>query len=370
MAHSLPKVTFGVIVLNGEPFVPYTLRSLYPFAHQIIVVEGAAPAAAGIATASGHSTDGTLDALRRFQTEEDPEGKVIVVTAEDEGHPNGFWPGEKDEQSKAYAKRAKGQYLWQVDIDEFYHPKDVAAVLTMLHDDPEISHVSFKQITFWGNFNTTTDSYYLRSGAEVCPRLFIWGSNFTYASHRPVTVCDGQGRDVASGKRVHGELLASRGIYFYHYSLLFPKQVIEKCEYYGTAEWAKRSGAQRWAQEAFMDLRRPFRVHNVYTHVSWLERFRGSHPPEIERMRADILSGRLDIAMRPTADVDALLASPLYRAQRAVLKASFPLYQWWHRALRPGTTLYRTWRPVRRILRKVRKQLPGAPKKPKQAKYG
>ena len=35
-----PRVTFGIIVLNGEPFTRYCLRSLYPFAHQIIVVEG------------------------------------------------------------------------------------------------------------------------------------------------------------------------------------------------------------------------------------------------------------------------------------------------------------------------------------------
>ncbi len=36
----MPKVTFGIIVLNGEPFTRYCLRSLYPFAHEIIVVEG------------------------------------------------------------------------------------------------------------------------------------------------------------------------------------------------------------------------------------------------------------------------------------------------------------------------------------------
>ncbi|HEY4190008.1 MAG TPA: FkbM family methyltransferase, partial [Candidatus Limnocylindrales bacterium] len=88
-----PRVTFGVIVLNGEPFTRHTLRSIYPFAHEIIVAEGAAPGARNIATADGHSRDGTLDALRQFAAEEDPEGKVRIVTAEDEGHPNGFWPG-------------------------------------------------------------------------------------------------------------------------------------------------------------------------------------------------------------------------------------------------------------------------------------
>jgi len=86
----LPKVTFGIIVLNGEPFTRYCLRALYPFAHEIIVVEGAAPAAVKVATPDGHSTDGTLETLYRFRAVEEPEGKVQIITRE------GFW-SEKDE---------------------------------------------------------------------------------------------------------------------------------------------------------------------------------------------------------------------------------------------------------------------------------
>ncbi len=125
-------VSFGMIVLNGEPFLRYNYRALYPFAQQIIVVEGAAPAAASIATADGHSTDGTLEVLRRLKAEEDPEDKLLIVTAEDEGYPNGFWPGEKHEQSRAYARRATGDYLWQVDVDEFYQPAAMTRVLDMV----------------------------------------------------------------------------------------------------------------------------------------------------------------------------------------------------------------------------------------------
>ena len=40
----------------------------YPFAHEIIVVEAASPAAEFTATSDGHSTDGTLETLRRFAT--------------------------------------------------------------------------------------------------------------------------------------------------------------------------------------------------------------------------------------------------------------------------------------------------------------
>jgi hypothetical protein len=78
---SPPRITFGMIVLNGEPFTRYNLRSIYPWAHQIIVVEGACRSAAAVATGNGHSVDGTLEVLRRFQREEDPEHKLTVVTA-------------------------------------------------------------------------------------------------------------------------------------------------------------------------------------------------------------------------------------------------------------------------------------------------
>ena len=92
------NITFGMIVLNGEPFIRYNLRSLYPFAHQIIVVEGACPSAAAVATADGHSMDGTFEVLHDFKHREDPENKVVIVTAGDEGYTDGFWPG-KDQMS-------------------------------------------------------------------------------------------------------------------------------------------------------------------------------------------------------------------------------------------------------------------------------
>ena len=119
-------------MLNGEPFTRYCLRSLYPFAHQIVVVEGGHEDTRAVATPDGHSIDGTLEALQRFKAEEDPLDKVEIVTRD------GFWPktdelgSHRTHQSRAYAERATGDYLWQVDIDEFYRPEDMQAVLAML----------------------------------------------------------------------------------------------------------------------------------------------------------------------------------------------------------------------------------------------
>jgi hypothetical protein len=316
----VPKVTFGIIVLNGEPFIRYNLRALYPFAHQIIVVEGAAPAAAGNATADGHSTDTTLRTLRDFKAREDPENKLVIVSAEDEGHPDGFWQGEKDEQSQAYTIRATGDYLWQVDVDEFYRGEDISLVLSLLENQPGITAMTFKQVTFWGGFNIVTDSWYLRREAVYCHRLFRWGPGYKYVTHRPPTVVNQNGRNLRSIHWINGKKTERLGIIMYHYSLLFPKQVFEKCDYYQQSEWAKRKKAIQWAKHNYMHLEHPYQVHNVYDFPSWLQRYKGPHPEQIEKMRTDIYLKRINISMRDMDDVKTLLDSQMYHIGIAVLK--------------------------------------------------
>lgn len=325
-----PRVTFGVIVLNGEPFTKHTLRSLYPYAHEIIVAEGAAPGARNIATPDGHSRDGTLEALREFQAEEDPDRKVTIVTAEDDGHEDGFWPGEKDEESRAYARRATGDYLWQVDVDEFYVPEEMERVLAMLAADPSIDAMTFRQITFWGGLDYVADGWYLRRGAADYHRLFKWGPGYEYRTHRPPTVVDETGRDLRTGHWLDGATTAAMGIRLYHYSLLLPKQVIEKCDYYATADWARRTGAVEWANEAYLSLHRPFRVHNVFAYPSWLERYQGPRPPEIVAMMSELQAANGASQLRPTADIEHLLDSRWYAVRRRVVRSLDP----WDRRVR------------------------------------
>jgi len=326
----LPKITFGTIVLNGEPFTRYCLRAFYPFADEIIVVEGACEDAAGISTPDGHSTDGTLESLRRFKQEEDPEGKVQIVTR------SGFWK-EKDEQSRAYAERARGDYLWQVDIDESYQPHDMQTVLQMLREDDRISTISFRQITFWGGFDYTTNGWYLLRGADIYNRLFKWGDGYQYVTHRVPTVVDAEGRNLRDLKWVNGYALARRGVYLYHYSLVFPSQVLRKCAYY-SKHWPNESSAiMEWMKHSYLRLDNPFRPHNAYSSPSWIERFRGTHPPAILQLIDDLRSHRIDVEVRRDDDVERLLQSPAYRSKRAVLKTVGCVDAWTRRMKRAAT---------------------------------
>jgi glycosyltransferase involved in cell wall biosynthesis len=321
-----PKITFGMIVLNGEPYIKYAIRSLYEHAHEIIVVEGACPGASNVATNNGHSTDTTLETLHYLQINEDPFKKIHVVTAETEGHPSGFWPGEKLEQSQAYANRATGNYLWQIDSDEFYKEKDIKTVKNMLKKDSSITAVSFKQLQFWGGFDYLVNSWFLRRGAEEFHRLFKWGDGYEYIRHRSPTILDAKGADTKKQNWIRGKKMTQMNIHLYHYSFVFPKQVFEKASYYHYADWSNRTKSDWWVNNVYLKLEDPFSVFSIYDDVSWLERFKGSHPKQILEMIRDIENGNLLIKTRDTCDIEKLLSSPKYRAQVFFLKVVIQLY--------------------------------------------
>jgi len=323
---NFPLTTFGIIVLNGEPFTRYCLKSIYPFAYEIIAVEGASPKAASIATQDGHSSDGTLEALYRFKEKEDPEGKLTIVTAEDHGYPDGFWQGEKDEQSRAYTMRATGDYVWQVDIDEFYHSEDMWKILTMLSKDPSISGVSFHWINFWGSFEYQADGWVYRDSIRKMNgnrRIFKWGKDFDYISHRPPTVIDEQGRDLCEIHWIGSKKSGRMGFFCYHYGMIFPKQAEQKTLYYKKM-WENHTDMEKWHDESFNKLIHPFRILHGTPPPSWLKPFKGRHPEKIEYLINHLNQGTIPIIRRSAEDLEELIGSFTYRLATLILDLSYP----------------------------------------------
>jgi len=333
-----PRITFGIIVLNGEPFTRYCLRSLYPFAHEIVVVEGGHVDTHAVATADGHSVDGTLEALRRFKAEEDPFDKVEIVTRD------GFWPKtdelgrHRTHQSRAYAERATGDYLWQVDIDEFYRPEDMQAVIALLREQRDVSAVSFRTRSFFGGLRYVAESWHHLDGTRDFNRLFKWGPGYRYVTHEPPTVVDDRGRDLRTLHWVRAGEMARRGVFLYHYESLFPWQVEQKVRIYEDEkpEWC--GGLIEWAQHSYFRLDRPYRVHREYRSPSWLRRFDEPHPPEASRMMSDAVMGRTSQVPRDTEDIEGLLQHWWYPLGRRCLLA---LYYLDRRGLRPAKALAR-----------------------------
>jgi len=324
---NIPKITFGIIVLNGEPFTRYCLRSIYPFAYEIIVVEGGHVDAKSVCTNDGHSIDGTLETLYRFKKEEDTENKLTIVTKD------GFWP-KKDElgndrtpQSRAYAERATGDYLWQVDIDEFYKNEDMMKVVKLISENPEITAITFPTYTFWGDISYTADSFYLRRGAMYYHRLFKWSEKYRYLTHEPPTVIDENGIDLRKKKWISGKKMKRKGIFMFHYSLLFPWQVEQKVKVYQDEKPVFYSEVIHWAENNYFKLGNPFRVHNLYRFPSWLERFNGKQPDEVVCMIRDIKEGKVEARLRRTDDIEAIVDSGGYRIRIILIKIGSHLKQ-------------------------------------------
>ena len=351
VASGWPRITFGIIVLNGEPFTRYCLRSLYPFAHQIVVVEGGHEDTRAVATSDGHSIDGTVEALRCFKAEEDPLDKVEIVTR------NGFWP-KTDEfgrhrtaQSRAYAERATGDYLWQVDIDEFYRPEDLQAVIAMLAEHREVSAVSFRTRSFFGALRYVAESWDHLDGSRDFNRLFRWGPGYEYVMHEPPTVVDDRGRNLRTLHWVRAEEMARRGVYLYHYEALIPWQVEQKVRIYQDEkpEWC--AGLVDWAENSYFRLGHPYRVHREYRSPSWLRRYDGPHPPEAIRMMSDATMGRTSQPPRDTEDIERLLQTWWYPLGRQSLVAAYHLSR---QVLEPLRRRARRHRICRRLVCRLR----------------
>jgi hypothetical protein len=315
-----PKITFGIIVLNGEPFTRYCLRSLYPYAYEIIVVEGGHVDAKSVCTPDGHSIDGTLESLYMFKREEDFDNKLTIVTKE------GFWP-KKDEmgndrtpQSRAYAERATGDYLWQIDIDEFYREEDMIKIVKMLKDNPLITAVTFPTINFWGDIIYKIVGWNLIRGAIYYHRLFKWGTGYKYVTHEPPTIANDKGVELRKINWISGKILKKKNIYMYHYSHLFPWQVKQKTMVYKDEKPDECSDILEWADNNYFKLTNPFNIERHYWLPSWLEYYRGDHPAQVINMMRDIKSGEVKIELRNNSDVEKILGKKMYSVKTSLMK--------------------------------------------------
>ncbi len=332
----MTRITFGILALNAQPLLEYNLRALYPYAHEIIVVEGATRAAASLAGPDGHSTDDTLRMLSSFRKGSDPQNKVRVISAGDDGYADGFWP-EKDEMSQAFATRATGDWLWQVDSDEFYREVDMREIVALLEESSDISGISFPFHEFWGGFDyLTTGVWYLYEFPAV-PRVFRWRPGYYYKSHRPPTVVDEKGEALDLSNWLSGKQMKARNVFMYHYSYVFPKQAEQKVGYYANVDWTDAFiQNERWMSEEYHGLKHPmFLGERGWPVLQWLERYSEKHPEPIQQLRADLASGKISEKMRLTKDIDHLLDSRLYGLEKLMglgfLSAYWPLRVFWKR---------------------------------------
>jgi hypothetical protein len=269
-----------MIVVNGEPFIRYNLENLYPHAHEILIVEGAVEKFRHAATPDGHSLDRTVEIIKNFP---DPQGKIKLIQRD------GFWP-EKDEMSNAYMAICTGDYIWQVDVDEFYKSADIEKIRRLLSENPDIERVDIKTINFWRGFRAVMQGASYIYGADEFIRIFKFKSGYRYLAHRPPTVIDERGCVIGASNILRANELAEvHNVYIYHYSYVFPDAVKNKSAYYSGMSW--ENGCEeglKWAEKYWEKFKNPLRIHLIKFPPSWIILFSGNHPEVIEKMIKEI----------------------------------------------------------------------------------
>ena len=145
------------------------------------------------------------------------------------------------------------------------------------------------------------------------------------------------------------------GIRLYHYDMILPKQAANKSSYYRNVDWHSLEGKRilEWKSRVYERLETPFHIYTVYTHMSWLQRYTGSHPPAILRMVSDIQAGKWPgCELRRSDDIEALLGSLKFRILCPVVSAFVTFQSVLHRGkLSLRLLLLRTplWSVIQRL---------------------
>jgi len=213
------KVSFGMIVLNGDFVLQQCLEAVEPFAHQILVAEG--PVSYWQSKGLTTSTDRTNQILDGFKS---PKLKII----------HGQFP-EKDAQCKAYMQflDPAADYIWNLDSDEVYKPEDIEAILRLLRDEKYTS-VGIRSRSFFGGFEHYITGF--EEKRDNFLRVFKVYPGSTWLTHRPPTIVHQAGPDRLDPRHLDSDELFDRaGVVMWHYSYVYPRQVRTKVSYYKDA---------------------------------------------------------------------------------------------------------------------------------------
>ena len=223
------KISFGMIVFNGRSIMaPHLLEvcieHVLPYAHEIIIVDGLVNAWKHMSEKVG-SDDGTIELIQKMQCS-NPKIKLIRTDRN--------WVN-KTEMCNAYAAVATGDYVWQLDSDEFYKDEDFERIIKILNTQHPFM-MSFKAEHFWGGWRSRIS----RSTEHLWGNDYPWNRLFRHSPGRsrwltheppvyeyePGVVCNRQQNVISYD--------AGR---MWHFAYVTRSQVRYKCEAYNGIDY-------------------------------------------------------------------------------------------------------------------------------------
>lgn len=215
------KITYGIIVVDGMPFIKHQLKLIYKHAHQIIICEGGDKTWNKI---NGYirSQDGTIEFIKSFP---DPDKKIKLIQKD--------W-NNKNEMCHEYSKYATGDIIWHVDVDEFVDPKHIPFIKKQ-YENRKTQILSIPNYVFWGDTNTIIEAHSANGWKDnwFCFERVFRRSPGKYIHHIPERgYYDPKTKNVLSAPTVNQQVFKNAGIFTYHFSYVLDHTVRMKMKYY------------------------------------------------------------------------------------------------------------------------------------------
>jgi len=215
------KITYGMIVVDGMPFIKHQLKLIYDYAHEIIICEGGDNTWNKI---NGYrkSTDGTIEFIKSFS---DPLNKIKLIQKN--------W-NNKNEMCHEYSKKATGDIIWHIDIDEFVDPKHIPFIKKQFNNKRN-QILSIPNFIIWGDTDTIVE---IKNKNSWITNWFSFERIFRrcpgkYIHHIPERgYYDPKSNRVLPAPTVGPQIFKSAGIFTYHFSYVLPQSVKTKLKYY------------------------------------------------------------------------------------------------------------------------------------------
>lgn len=267
------KISTGTLLFNavstiGEELLKAQMEQLYNISDEIFITEGATKATSNHywdgdtlwVTENGKSTDNTLEFIKDYP---DPDDKINIITKE------GFWNG-KTEMCNTWADKATGDYIWQIDSDEFYKDDDVIKIRYILENFKPTA-VHFYANHFFGGLDSVIDERGVSWGNNIpWMRIFkhIPGKSRWLSHEPPNYFCDGI--ICNNSIVVPREETLKWDIKMYHYSYVYESQFQFKTKFYKQKEYM-----EYWEQLSKKEKVNPFGAE--------IHKFTGEHPELIKK---------------------------------------------------------------------------------------
>jgi len=230
------KISYGIIVLNGDFLLKQVLESIYESAHAICIAEGSVKywREQGVI----NSTDDTIKIIKEFP---DKDKKIRLV--------QGTW-NEKKEQCEAWFNLVPSDtdYVWCVDSDEVHTSENIEKVKQYLEDKKPTS-VGFQSDSFYGGFDRIIGGFEKEHSFK---RILEYKKYSTYLTHRQPTLAL-NGYPIRGNDILGSQLFEDTGVTMWHGSYVSPKQVYEKIRYYESAVISKGNCIPNYFKDVFLE---------------------------------------------------------------------------------------------------------------------